>query len=171
MPHVPQFLPSDWVSTQLPEQACSGSEQATLQSPCEQTVPASQAWSQAPQLVALLTRSMQTVPHSVCPSGQTQTPWEQNLSAEQALSQVPQWLSLDCRSTQSPEQEVSGSVQPRVGSSTSIGATMSLPASTGASPTKAGFARWPHDRAPANAQTKKTKDKRGTEYISCIQQW
>jgi hypothetical protein len=70
VPHWPQLLPSDCVSTQLPEQSVSPVKHWQLA--LWQSCPGWQAWPQPPQLALSVNESTQFPPHARAPVGHPQ---------------------------------------------------------------------------------------------------
>jgi hypothetical protein len=74
VPQVPQLVPLVVVSTQLPLQRVSPTEQPKRHVLASQACPTGQAVPQAPQFPALLVMSTHAPLHSVWPGGQPQKP-------------------------------------------------------------------------------------------------
>jgi hypothetical protein len=108
VPHVPQFISSVCVSTQLLPQTLPPSAQLHL--PALQVSGAAQAIPHMPQLLLSLCVSTHWVPHTVSPvppsSGHLHAPPMQVVGSLHALPQMPQFLESTLTSTQAPLQTI-----------------------------------------------------------------
>ena len=96
--HPPQFIRSEKVLTQTPEQVVI--PEAHAQAPETQLCPAEQALPHAPQWVALVRVSTHAPPHEVCPGAQVpvQTPRRQTAPRAQTRPHMPQFAGSVWRS-------------------------------------------------------------------------
>jgi hypothetical protein len=103
LPHAPQFIASETVTTHWLLQFVVPFGQVTVQTPLEQTLPPLQVLAQAPQLLLSLCLLTQALPHSERPGLQLAVQWLATQAmlpptgaVGQALPQVPQFMaSLD----------------------------------------------------------------------------
>jgi hypothetical protein len=109
--HEPQFVASDFTSTQAPPQEVKPVEQSSTHAPLAQDSPAAHRIAQAPQFLGSLPVSTQMPAQSIFPLGQLQSARRHTLVGPQLVPQPWQFFESDSMSRQALEQFVKGELQ------------------------------------------------------------